>query len=42
MAPEITHFNNLDFVAKSFDPATSDFLYTTIAVIQRDDAVYFG
>ncbi|KAL7619501.1 hypothetical protein AAE478_010041 [Parahypoxylon ruwenzoriense] len=42
MTPEITHFNNLDFVAESFDPKTSDFLYTTFAVIEKDDAVYFG
>jgi hypothetical protein len=42
MAPEITHFHDLDFVAESFDPATSEFLYTTFAVIDRDDTVYFG
>ncbi|KAI1372151.1 kinase-like domain-containing protein [Hypoxylon crocopeplum] len=42
MAPEITHFNDMDFVAESFDPETSDFLYTTFAVIERDDAAYFG
>ncbi|KAI1085447.1 kinase-like domain-containing protein [Whalleya microplaca] len=42
MAPKITHFNNLDFVAEAFDPKTSDFLYTTFAVIERDDGVYFG
>ncbi|OIW34253.1 hypothetical protein CONLIGDRAFT_567185 [Coniochaeta ligniaria NRRL 30616] len=42
MAPEISHFRDMDFVAESFDPATKDFLYTTFAVIEGDDAVYFG
>jgi serine/threonine protein kinase len=42
MAPQITHFLDMDFVAECFDPATSDFLYTSFAVIEGDDSVYFG
>ncbi|KAK1763221.1 hypothetical protein QBC33DRAFT_518813 [Phialemonium atrogriseum] len=34
----VTYFDSLN----SFDPTTSDFLYATFAVIERDDAVYFG
>jgi hypothetical protein len=42
MPPEITHYLDMDFVAESFDPVTSDFLYTTFALIEKDDAVFFG
>ncbi|KAJ0160275.1 hypothetical protein CTA2_8237 [Colletotrichum tanaceti] len=42
MAPEVTHFNDLHFVAESFDPATRAFLDTTFALIEKEDEVYFG
>lgn len=42
MAPKVTHFRDLDFVAESFDPDTRTFLYTTFALIDKDDEVYFG
>lgn len=42
MAPKVTHFRDLDFVAESFDPDTGAFLYTTFTLIEKDDEVYFG
>ncbi|GJC96427.1 hypothetical protein ColKHC_05253 [Colletotrichum higginsianum] len=42
MAPEVTHFRDLHFVAESFDPVTRAFLDTTFALIDKDDEVYFG
>ncbi|KAJ4412070.1 hypothetical protein N0V82_008870 [Gnomoniopsis sp. IMI 355080] len=42
MAPKVMHFRDLDFVAESFDPNTGTFSYTTFALIEKDDEVYFG
>ena len=42
MAPKITRFADMAFIAERFDPKTDEFLYTTFAVIEEDDSVYFG
>lgn len=42
MAPNVTQFRDLDFVAEAFDPHTKTFLYTTFSHIEKDDEIYFG
>lgn len=41
MAPQVTSYKDLHLLCEAFDKATRDFLYTTFAVIDDDDVVYF-
>lgn len=42
MAPIVRHWNDFHTLCEAFHKDTKDFLYTTFAVIDENDVVYFG
>lgn len=42
MAPVVRQWSDLHLLSEAFDSATKAFLYTTFAVIDDEDVVYFG
>jgi serine/threonine protein kinase len=42
MAPQVTSLQDLDLLCEASDVETHDVLYTTFAVIDADDVIYFG
>jgi hypothetical protein len=42
MAPRITQFSDLSYLAEAFQNNCKDFLFTEFNVIDEDDAVFYG